>query len=100
MLDRYFYLGMSLLILVLVTAMFSTTVPARLFHPKIAPPYVVWLHGAVFYGLVLFFTLQSGLVKIRKTSGIAPSDGSDLRLASLSLGWGSRPRSSCTVSNS
>ncbi|WP_433975852.1 hypothetical protein [Tunturiibacter lichenicola] len=39
----YFYLGMSLLILVLVTAMFSTTVPTRLLHPKIAPPYIVWL---------------------------------------------------------
>jgi hypothetical protein len=65
-LDRYFYFGMSLLILVLVTGMFSTTVPARLFHPKIAPPYIVWLHGAVFYGWVLFFSLQSGLVRIRK----------------------------------
>ena len=48
MLDKYFYFCMSLLILVLVTVMFSTTVPARLFHPKIAPPYIVWLHGAVF----------------------------------------------------
>jgi len=66
-LDRYFYLGMSLLILVLVTATFSTTVPSRLFHPKTAPPYIVWLHGAVFYGWVLFFILQSGLVRIRKT---------------------------------
>ena len=68
MLDRYFYFCMSLLILFLVTVMFSTTVPARLFHPKIAPPYIVWLHGAVFYGWVLFFSLQSSLVKIRKTS--------------------------------
>ena len=67
MLDKYFYFCMSLLILVLVTVMFSTTVPARLFHPKIAPPYIVWLHGAVFYGWVLFFFLQSSLVKIRKT---------------------------------
>jgi hypothetical protein len=67
MLDRYFYFCMSLVILVLVTVMFSTTVPARLFHPKIAPPYIVWLHGSVFYGWVLFFILQSGLVKIRKT---------------------------------
>lgn len=66
-LDRYFYLGMSLLILVLVTAMFSTTVPARLFHPKIAPPRILWLHGAVFYGWVLFFILQSSLVRIRRT---------------------------------
>lgn len=67
MLDRYFYFCMSLLILVLVTVMFSTTVPARLFHPKIAPPYIVWLHGSVFYGWVLFFFLQSSLIRIRKT---------------------------------
>jgi len=67
MFDRYFYFGMSLLILVLVTAAFSRTVPAGLFHPKIAPPYIVWLHGVLFYGWVLFFILQSGLVKIRKT---------------------------------
>ncbi len=66
LLDRYFYFGMSLLILVLVTVMFSTTVPARLFHPKSAPPYILWVHGAVFYGWVLFFILQSGLIKIRK----------------------------------
>lgn len=66
MLDRYFYFGMSLLILVLVTAMFSRTVPGRLFHPKIAPPSILWLHGSVFYGWVLFFILQSGLVRIRK----------------------------------
>ena len=67
MLDRYFYFGMSLLILVLVTAMFSRTVPSRLLHPKIAPPYIVWVHGFVFYGWVLFFILQSALVRIHKT---------------------------------
>ncbi len=67
LLDRYFYFGMSLLILVLVTGMFSLTVPERLFHPKIAPPSIIWLHGAVFYGWVLFFILQSSLVRIRKT---------------------------------
>jgi hypothetical protein len=67
MLDKYFYFCMSLLILVLVTVMFSTTVPSRLFHPKIAPPHILWVHGAVFYGWVLFFMLQSGLVKIHKT---------------------------------
>jgi hypothetical protein len=67
LLDKYFYFGMSLVILVLVTAMFSRTVPDRLFHPKIAPPYIVWFHGAVFYSWVLFFVLQTGLVRIRKT---------------------------------
>lgn len=67
LLDKYFYFCMSLLILVLVTATFSTTVPARLFHPEIAPPYIVWVHGTVFYGWVLFFILQSSLIRIRKT---------------------------------
>lgn len=67
LLDKYFYFSMSLFILVLVTAMFSRTVPDRLFHPKVAPPAIVWIHGAVFYGWVLFFILQSGLVRIRKT---------------------------------
>ncbi|HKR28302.1 MAG TPA: hypothetical protein VJS11_12640 [Acidobacteriaceae bacterium] len=66
LLDRYFYFGMSLLILILVTAAFSTTVPARLFHPKTPPPYIVWVHGTVFYGWVLFFILQTGLVRMRK----------------------------------
>ena len=40
----------KVILIVLVTAMFSPTEPARLFHPKIAPPYIAWLHGAVFYG--------------------------------------------------
>jgi len=42
-------------------------VPARLFHPKIAPPSILWLHGAVFYGWVLFFILQSALIRTHKT---------------------------------
>jgi hypothetical protein len=66
LLDRYFYFAMSLVILVLVTGMFSTTVPARLFHPKVAPPYIVWIHGAVFYGWVLFFILQTALARLHK----------------------------------
>lgn len=67
MLDKYFYSGMSLLIFVLVTVAFSRTVPDNLIRPKIAPPHMLWLHGVVFYGWVLFFILQSGLVKIHKT---------------------------------
>lgn len=66
LLDRYFYFAMSLAILALVTVMFSRTVPGRLFHPRVQPPYIVWVHGVVFYGWVLFFILQSSLVKIRK----------------------------------
>ena len=65
-LDKYFYFAMSLFILVLVTGMFSRTVPDKLFHPKIEPPLIVWFHGVVFYGWVLFFILQTGLARLRK----------------------------------
>jgi hypothetical protein len=67
LLDKHFYFAMSLVILVLVTGMFSTTVPGRLFHPKVAPPAIIWFHGAVFYGWVLFFILQTSLARLRKT---------------------------------
>jgi hypothetical protein len=67
LIDRYFYFGMSLLILVLVTGAFSRTVPGRLFHSNITPPYIIWPHGLIFYGWVLFFVLQSGLVRMRQT---------------------------------
>jgi hypothetical protein len=65
-LAKYFYFAMSFFILVLVTGMFSTTVPDRLFHPKVEPPSIIWFHGAVFYGWVLFFIVQTGLARLHK----------------------------------
>ena len=66
LLDRYFYFAMSLLIAAVVVAGFSLTINQRLFHPAVTPPSVLWVHGMVFSAWVLFFMLQSGLVRMRK----------------------------------
>jgi len=60
-----FYFVMSLVIAAVIVAGFSRTVPQRLFHPNPAPPRIIYLHGAVFSGWVLFFILQSALVRTR-----------------------------------
>ena len=66
LLDKYFYFSMSLLIAAVVVAGFSRTVNQRLLHPVVRPPSVLWVHGVVFSAWVLFFILQSGLVRMRK----------------------------------
>ena len=66
LLDQYFYFAMSVLIAAVVVAGFSQTLDQRLFHPAVTPPSVLWVHGVVFSAWVLFFILQSGLVRIRK----------------------------------
>jgi hypothetical protein len=66
LLDQYFYFAMSVLIAAVVVAGFSRTVDQRLFHPAVTPPSVLWVHGVVFSAWVLFFILQSGLVRMRK----------------------------------
>jgi hypothetical protein len=66
LLDKYFYFSMSLLIAAVVVAGFSRTVNQRLLHPAVPPPSVLWVHGVVFSAWVLFFILQSGLVRMRK----------------------------------
>ena len=54
---------MSLLIPVVVVYGFSFTVGNRLIHPAIPPPPILYLHAAVFSGWLLFFLLQSALVR-------------------------------------
>jgi hypothetical protein len=66
--DRYFYFFISLLVTVVVVAGFSKTVDQSLFHAAPPRPVLLWLHGAAFSGWVVFFILQSGLVRIRKVS--------------------------------
>jgi hypothetical protein len=72
-----FYLLMSLLMLALVTYGFSRTVGPSLVHNDRPHRFLVLLaiHGAVFYGWMLFFVLQSALVRMR-----------NIRLHRL-LGW-------------
>ncbi len=65
LLGRYFYFLMSLLIAGEVVYSFSFTVAARLFHPAVSPPFIVYIHAAFFSVWVLFFILQTGLVRTR-----------------------------------
>ena len=66
--DRYFYFVLSLIVAVVVVAGFSKTVGPGLVHAAPARPVLLWLHGAAFSAWVVFFILQSGLVRIRKVS--------------------------------
>jgi hypothetical protein len=61
--DRYFYFAMSLLIAGIVVWGFSHTVNDVLFHPAIPRPVLLWIHAAVFSGWVVFYILQSALVR-------------------------------------
>lgn len=63
LLQQYFYFSMSLLIAAVVVYGFSHTVEARLVHGVPRRPLLLWVHGAIFSGWVLFFILQSLLVR-------------------------------------
>src|ERR1700743_1477816 len=62
-LERYFYLFMSLLITVVVFYGFSYTINQNLLHPRVQPPQIVCVHSFVFSAWVFFFILQSALVR-------------------------------------
>ena len=66
LLDRYFYLFMALLIPAIVAYGFSFTVGRNLIHPAIPRPPILYVHAAVFSGWLVFFALQSGLVRTRQ----------------------------------
>jgi hypothetical protein len=67
-LSRYFYLCMSLVMAVLVVWGFSQTVGDNLLHANPPRPLLLWIHAAVFSAWVVFFILQSTLVRARKVS--------------------------------
>ncbi len=64
-LRQYFYFCMSLLIAVVVVYGFSQTIAHNLLHASPLPPFILTLHAIVFPGWVLFFILQSALVRTR-----------------------------------
>jgi hypothetical protein len=68
LLSRYFYFAMSLLVAAIVVSGFSQTVDQNLFHAAVPRPPILWVHGSVFFTWVLFFILQSSLVRLRKVS--------------------------------
>jgi hypothetical protein len=66
--DRYFYFFFSLIVAGIVVAGFSRTVDRFLIHAAPPRPVLLWIHGAAFSGWVVFFILQSALVRMRKVS--------------------------------
>jgi hypothetical protein len=63
LLEKYFYFGMSLLITGVVIYGFSHTVGENLIHPTIPRPWILYVHAAVFSVWLVFFILQSTLVR-------------------------------------
>ena len=82
-LEEYFYLAMSLLFATIVVTGFGRTVNQNLFHPAIPRPFLLWVHGAAFSAWVVFYFLQSALVRSHNVklhrkigwigAGLAPS---------------------------
>ena len=67
-LGEYFYLGMALVMSSLVVWGFSRTVNANLFHANPPRPLLLWAHGAAFSSWMIFFIVQSSLVRAHKVS--------------------------------
>jgi hypothetical protein len=65
LLDRYFYLAMSLVVAGIVVWGFSHSVDANLFHAAVPRPLLLWVHGIAFSAWVVFYILQSALVRTR-----------------------------------
>jgi hypothetical protein len=65
-LSQYFYFFMSLLIAAVVIYGFSHTVDKNLIHASPIRPWILYLHAGVFSGWVVFFVVQSALVRVHK----------------------------------
>ncbi len=61
----HFYLLMSVLVAVVVTYGFSFTIGDNLVHPAVARPSILYVHAAVSTGWLVFFALQTALVRAR-----------------------------------
>jgi len=65
-LDDYFYFCMSLLFVAVIVYGFSFTIDKNLIHPAVPRPWILYVHATVFSGWLVFFILQSTLVRSRK----------------------------------
>lgn len=61
--EKYFYFAMSLLVAVAVVYGFSNTIGVNLIHPTVPRPRLLYFHAAIFFGWLIFFIVQSGLVR-------------------------------------
>lgn len=89
LLDRYFYLAMSVLAAVVVVWGFGHTVGESLVHPVVPRPRILWFHGAAFSGWILFVIFQSALVRTRnvKLHRLMGWFGAALGTVMVPLGW-------------
>src|SRR5580698_5437948 len=60
---QYFYFFMSLLIAATVVYGFSHTIDHNLIHASPLPPFVLYIHAVVFPAWVVFFIVQSALIR-------------------------------------
>jgi len=65
LLNQYFYFSMSLLIAAVVVYGFSFTVGQNLIHPAVPRPFLLYVHATVFTGWLVFFILQTALIRTR-----------------------------------
>ncbi|PYT91037.1 MAG: hypothetical protein DMG36_19535 [Acidobacteria bacterium] len=63
LLERYFYLWMSLLIVAVVVYGFSFTIGRNLIHPAIPRPSLLYFHATVFSLWLVFLISQSALIR-------------------------------------
>ena len=64
--EKYFYLGMSLIIAVIVAYGFSGTIGNKLTHANPPRPILLWVHAILFSSWLALYILQSAMVRIRK----------------------------------
>lgn len=64
LLDKYFYLLMALLVATIVVYGFSHTVDENLIHAAVRRPSILYLHAAIFFGWLIFYVVQSLLVRL------------------------------------
>jgi hypothetical protein len=67
-LDRFFYLGMALLVAAVVIFGFSHTIGGNLLHPDTPRPWILPIHAIVFSSWVALFITQSALVRASKVA--------------------------------
>jgi hypothetical protein len=61
--EKYFYLAFSMLVAAIVVYGFSFTIGDNLIHPKIPRPTILYFHATAFSAWVVFYILQSVLVR-------------------------------------
>lgn len=68
LLDRHFYFILSLIIAGVLIAGFSRTIGSRLFHPSAQPPFILYVHAAIFAAWIVLFITQTALVGTRNVT--------------------------------